>query len=390
MRSRTAIALAGAAVVACVALPITAAAETPQYAGTFTGWKCLVQAPVLNCDLQITGGDAWEDYPLADFTDMSVSALQTPNNVDVLKTLMNIRQVSNFPGDVGPIAIDPAVATLVGPALATDLKTWFAADAITQGLAGGPIPPVPGGGASPDPSVGVDCYFWPYTAPAPTRPGTCTAPPATVGANGAVEWPGYPSSVTKPASPPPTPAAVVSSTVQAVTGAVASESGQSTPSGAGTGATSVAKPSTVTPVPPTSTPTNAQGVQEAAAQADKPTPSTGVCKDSQSNVTPCTQDPAYAAPITPNAVAAAKATLRKDAAANRARAPWRNAGAVALMLGILLLGAGGITAIVRRPERWGDGVFLPRAHRIGRAMLIVGAPLLAIGVVVYLANPLIR
>ena len=64
MRSRIALALAGAALVASAALPVGAAADTPQYAGTFTGWKCLVQAPVLNCDLQISGGDAWDDFPL--------------------------------------------------------------------------------------------------------------------------------------------------------------------------------------------------------------------------------------------------------------------------------------------------------------------------------------
>ena len=104
MRSRIALALAGAALVASAALPVGAAADTPQYAGTFTGWKCLVQAPVLNCDLQISGGDAWDDFPLADFAGMSVSALQAPNNVGVLKTLTNIRQFSNFPGGVGPIA----------------------------------------------------------------------------------------------------------------------------------------------------------------------------------------------------------------------------------------------------------------------------------------------
>lgn len=393
MRSRMALGLTVAALVVSAALPATISADTPQYAGTFTGWKCLVQAPVANCDIEITGGDAWSQYPLADFAGMSVSALQTPNNVAVLKILMNIRQVSNFPGDVGPIAIDPSVATLLGPTLTADLKAWFAADAITQGLAGGAVPPVPGGGGTPDPSLGVYCYFWPYASPAPTKPGTCIAPPATVDASGVVQWPGYPTSVTQPAAPPPAPAAVVSSTVQAVTAAVESQSAPSASSSSGSSGTNPPKASTVQPVPPappTSNPTNAQGVQEAAAQTDKPTPATGVCQKDKGNAIPCTQDPAYAAPVTPQKVATAKETLHHEASVNRARAPWRNVGAVALMLGLLLLIAGGITALVRRPERWGDTVFLPRAHRVGRAMLIVGAPLLVIGAAVYLTNPLIQ
>jgi len=210
MRRRIALALVGAAFVAWATLPVTAAAANPQYAGTFTGWKCLVQAPVANCDIEITGGDAWSEYPLADFAGMNVSALQTPN-VAVLKTLMNIRQVSNFLGDVGPMAIDPSVATLPGPTLTADVKARFAADAITQGLAGAPIPPVPGPGAPPDPAVGD--YCWPG-GPSTLTP--CVAPAATVGTNGVIQWPGCPASVTKP----PTPSAVVSSTVQAVTAAV--------------------------------------------------------------------------------------------------------------------------------------------------------------------------
>jgi hypothetical protein len=402
-----------AAITAGLVLPAAAAADgVPQPANVenatdiITGWHAVVagQRVVVNFTAYANLDGVVEhfgfDVPLANLQGMTIAQIQQPNNPQVLKVLLNERQGNAFKGQSGIWDVSEDIAQAIGPALTAAMEKWFTAqDLYTQGLAGGPIPPVPAD-VPPDPAVGVYCNFWVGSGPPPPallKP--CVAPPATIDANGVVQWPGYPPSVTQAAAAAPTPAQVVSSATQAVAQAVQSvlpkteqSSAASSSTGSGGSASKAASAAATTPVPkpsPTSNPTDAEGIQQAAAQVDKPVPVTGMCQDDKDHAIPCTQDPKYAGTVTPQDVTAAKQTLRQEAATNRARAPWRNAGAVALMLGLLLLVAGGVAVLARRPERWGDVVYLPKVHRVGRALLLAGVPLLVVGTAVYLANPLI-
>lgn len=163
----------------------------------FTGWVCpAIQGQVVACELNITSlaapvGNApvWVPYPLADFSGMTEAQVTQANSVPVLRILLNIRQEDALSMAVpGGIALAHGVQTALGPTLTAALQEWFQSDGMTQALAGGPVPPVPGYATPPGP--GQACW-WNEDG---LSPPACNAPPATVGPGGMIADPG----LTKP------------------------------------------------------------------------------------------------------------------------------------------------------------------------------------------------
>ena len=368
-------------------------------------------------------------YPLADFAGLTMAQLQTPNNPAVLKITMNIRQGNPYAFQGDTIALSPALATTLGHTLTDDFYRWMEAPRSildTQGYAGGPIPPVPVPGVPPDPAVGVYCWGNPATALANLPAGSCTAPEdTTTNAQGVITWPGYPASVIaayKASTQVSTPAQVVSkaksavsSAVQKVTSTVSSHPASNTtvatsPSASATSSkTGTAAPSqttTIPPVTPTSNPTTAQAIQQAAHNAEKrPVPTGDICSYNGSDV-PCVEDPQVVGVVTPSTVSQAKAQLKAQAATNHARQPWRNRGAIGLLVSPVLLVIAGIAALAwRRRARaiandpgWNvvTGVenAVESATRPARAATVLAGSLGVIcgasGLWLWLANPPIR
>ncbi len=157
-----------------------------------TGWVCpSISGQVVACELHLIStrppvGDAplWLPYPLADFVGMTTAELERADSLATLRVMLDVRQESSLPVSVpGGIRLSTAVVSLVGPDLGRALGEWLQADGLTEGLADGQVPPVPGYGTPPGP--GQRCWWREAGLPV----GSCDAPPATIDSGGRIQWP---------------------------------------------------------------------------------------------------------------------------------------------------------------------------------------------------------
>jgi hypothetical protein len=186
---------------AALAAGIPAPANIKDATDIITGWDATVHDQTVIVTFHfydvaddIANGSFGDEIPLANLAGLTIDEVRQPSNTRLLAILLNERQGNSWQGQSGIWDIAQTLAASIGPVLTSAMEQWISARGpFTQGLAGGPIPPVPGPAAGPDPSIGV--YCWPSGVPANMKP--CVAAPAQIDSGGRVTWPGYPPSVTQ-------------------------------------------------------------------------------------------------------------------------------------------------------------------------------------------------